>query len=66
VELVEYDTAGLQHVVDMIALYQVLVVMSIAMLEFPEVVLFCALMMLGPTHVQPMRKLLGSVAMLLL
>jgi len=55
VELVEYDTAGLQHVGDMIALYQVLVVMSIAMLEFPEVVLFCALMMLVSTHVQPMK-----------
>jgi len=65
VELVEYDTAGLQHVIDIIALYQVLVVMSIAMLEFPEVVLFCALMMLGLTDVQLM-KAKGSVAVLLL
>ena len=63
--LVEYDIAGLQPV-DLVALYRIQVVMSIAMGQLPEVVIFCALMMLEPTVAMPMTAARGLVAVPLL
>ena len=63
--LVEYDTAGLQPV-DLVALYHIQVIMSIAMVELPEVVIFCAITMLEPTIALPMTAARGLVAARLL
>ena len=65
VPLVEYDTAGLQPV-DLVALYHIQVIMSIAMVELPEVVIFCAITMLEPTIALPMTAARGLVAARLL
>jgi len=61
VELVEYDTAGLQHV-DLVVLYQALVVISIAIEQLLKVIIFCAFLMLVLIHARPMQKVSGSVA----
>ena len=66
VPLVEYDTAGLQHVVEIIVLCRTEVIMSIAMVQLPEVVIFCAITMLEPTIARPMTAARGLVAVPLL
>ena len=58
---VKYDTAGLQPV-DLIALYRIEVIMNIPMVQLPEVVIFCAIMMLEPTVAMPMTAARGLVA----
>ena len=63
--LVNYDTAGLQHV-DQVALYRLQVVMSIAIVQLPEFVSICALMMLEPTTARPMTAARELVAVPLL
>ena len=48
---------------DLVALYRLLVAMSIAMVQLPKVVaIFCALTMLEPTIVQPMTAARELVA----